>query len=416
MYSRCRGSSKGARRGERGVTLVMMALTLFLVLGMSALVVDYGMLKATKAEAQRAMDAAALAGASAFVKSDPDVDFDAVARARANEFAAKHTVYNAVVDTLPPPTGNLTVDVDLGAERVTATYTGKGIPLWFANIFGVTSMGINATASAHAVDAGASTCIMPIAIRDKWANAAPDAAEDLNGNGVMDYDDLNGDGDWDYAKKDGEPWEQWIYDPGEGDTYYPPNSSSPTGYGTTDYGLQIVMMEFDPNATPISSNYLAWGKEGSAASDSALRERILNPDCDETQLEEPYIVRAANGAKPNVGLAWDERIAREPSADWSWDESSNTIYCPDGCPANWQEVSPRVVTIGLYDPITLTDPSHNTITFLNFAKVFLDKRPCTGTPGGCKAEVTARFLGKAEGIGGAGEDTGPLVKRIVLIK
>jgi Flp pilus assembly protein TadG len=415
MCVRRRSAESALHLNERGVTLVMMALVLFLALGMSALVVDYGMIKATKAEAQRAMDAAALAGASAFVEPDPDIDHEAVAQARAKEFAARHTVYNVVVDTALPPSGNLTVDVNVGAEEVTATYTGKGIPLWFANAIGVSSMGINATATAHTVDAGASTCIMPIAIRDKWINTN-DPTEDLNSNGIMDYHDLNNDGDWDYAKNGGEPWEQWIYDPSEGDTYYPPTSTEATGYSTTDYGHQIVMMQFDPSSTPVQSNYLAWGKDGEAASDSALRARILDPGCDETQLESPYIVRAANGAMPNVGLAWDERIAREPSGDWSWDEVNNTVYCPGGCPTNWQTVSPRVVTIGLYDPITLTDPSHNTIEFLNFAKVFLDQRACTGTPGGCKAEVTARFLGKAEGVGGFGNVAGPLVKRLVLIK
>ncbi len=80
MCSRCRSSSRGAQRGERGVTLVLMALMLFLVMGMSALAVDYGMIKAAKAEAQRAMDSAALAGASAFIISDPMVDKSAVAR------------------------------------------------------------------------------------------------------------------------------------------------------------------------------------------------------------------------------------------------------------------------------------------------------------------------------------------------
>ncbi len=68
-----RGRSSGRRRllNERGVTLVMMALMLFLALGMSALVVDFGMIKASKAEAQRAVDAAALAGASAFLIAGP---------------------------------------------------------------------------------------------------------------------------------------------------------------------------------------------------------------------------------------------------------------------------------------------------------------------------------------------------------
>src|SRR5215204_3706346 len=78
--------------GRRGVTLVMMGLMLFLILGMSALVVDYGMIKASKAEAQRAVDAAALAGASAFLIADPETDYVGLATERAHEFAHKHAV------------------------------------------------------------------------------------------------------------------------------------------------------------------------------------------------------------------------------------------------------------------------------------------------------------------------------------
>ena len=58
-------------RSERGVTLALMAVTVFLMLGMAAIAIDYGMIKSAKAEAQRAMDAAALAGASAFLINDP---------------------------------------------------------------------------------------------------------------------------------------------------------------------------------------------------------------------------------------------------------------------------------------------------------------------------------------------------------
>jgi hypothetical protein len=405
------GSRKSALREERGVTLVLMALMLFLALGMSALAIDYGMIKSAKAEGQRAMDAAALAGASAFLVTDPAADLSAIAQERAREYAAKHTVHRIPID---PATVN--VDVDLPNYKVTASFSSPGIQLWFAQMFGSSTMGIFASATAHAEDAGISTCLMPIAIRDKWHNATPDPSEDLNGDGIMDYNDLNHNGNWDYAKKNGEPWEQWIFDPSEGDYYSPPNSYAPTGYSSADYGRQLVMMQFDPNATPISSNYLAWGKDGNAASDSALRARILDPSCDETSLGQSYTVSAGNGAKTNLGLAWDERIARAPSADWTWNNVTNEVSCPGGCPTEWEETSPRVVTIGLYDPAIVTQPQDNTITFLNFAKVFLDKRPCTGPPGGCKAEVTARFLGFAQGVGGPGNAVGPLNKRIVLIK
>src|SRR5205809_7399093 len=88
-----------ARTSERGVTLLIMAITIFLTLGMAALAIDYGMIKTAKAEAQRAMDAAALAGASAFQVSDPAVDKNALAIARAKEFAAKHTVRGVAIAT-----------------------------------------------------------------------------------------------------------------------------------------------------------------------------------------------------------------------------------------------------------------------------------------------------------------------------
>lgn len=430
------GSSRSARSGERGVTLVMMALMLFLALGMSALAIDYGMIKSAKAEAQRAMDAAALAGASAFINLDPDFNFDSAARVRAKEYAVKHTVHRVIVDTNAPPAGNLTVDVDLPAYKVTATYTGKGIPLWFANVFGTSTMAINALAAAHVVDAGVSTCLMPVAVPDMWVNA-PDLAQDKNDNGLMDFNDRNGNGQWDWSSGKGksapnEEWEQWVFDPGEGDVYYPPNNIDPTGYGsdtrdgitdpvgnqsrTADYGRQMVMMQLDPASTGIESNYLAWGKDGDAASDSALAARIRDPSCDETALSTPY-VRAANGSKPNLGQAWADRINREPSADWTWDDATNSVRCgSSACPEDWQDVSPRVVSIGLYDPIILTGPNDNAIEFVNFAKVFLDKRPCSGPPGQCKAEVTARFLGFVNGAAGPGVATGPLVKRLVLIK
>jgi Flp pilus assembly protein TadG len=427
-------SRKSALREERGVTLVLMALMLFLALGMSALVIDYGMIKAAKAEAQRAMDASALAGASVFQLGDPAFNYDSAARARAKDYAVRHTVHNVVVDTAPPPGGNLTVIVDLGAEKVTATYTGHGIPLWFANIFGTSTMAINALATAHAVDAGVSACLMPVALPDMWVNNSPDLAEDANGNGLVDFNDRNGNHQWDWNKKDNlnEAWEQWVYDPSEGDYYNPPYSTDPTGYGSdtrdsytdpltgqprpADYGRQMVLMELDPGSTNIPSNYLAWGRTGADASDSALAARIRANDCDETVIGDDY-VRAANGSKPNLGDDWEYRINQPPSADWTWNDATNTVNCgTGGCPSNWQESSPRVVIIGLYDPIILTESNDNSIQFINFAKVFLDKRQCTGPPGQCKAEVTGRFLGPAEGIGSPGVATGPLVKRLELIK
>ena len=58
---------RSRRSNERGATLAIIAVSMFLFLGLAALAVDLGLIKATGAPAQRAADAAALAGASAFI-------------------------------------------------------------------------------------------------------------------------------------------------------------------------------------------------------------------------------------------------------------------------------------------------------------------------------------------------------------
>ncbi|MFQ6030696.1 MAG: pilus assembly protein TadG-related protein, partial [Dehalococcoidia bacterium] len=54
---------------ERGMTLFLVAASLVVLLAISALAIDLGMLYVTRSEAQRAADAAALAGAQTFVTS-----------------------------------------------------------------------------------------------------------------------------------------------------------------------------------------------------------------------------------------------------------------------------------------------------------------------------------------------------------
>src|SRR5687768_14777486 len=167
-----RGRSSRSRRqlDERGVTLVMMALMLFLALGFSALAVDYGMIKASKAEAQRAVDAAALAGASAFLIPDPAIDKVPIAEERARDYAKKHTVRrNPITDP------QIEVDVDVPNTTVTVTYSGPQMALWFAQTIGVPTMAVNALAAAHVFETSNAACVMPVAIPDLWQN------NDING-------------------------------------------------------------------------------------------------------------------------------------------------------------------------------------------------------------------------------------------
>ncbi len=57
------------RKNERGITIVLVAFSLLSLLGMAALAIDVSTLYVAHSEAQRAADAAALAGARMFASS-----------------------------------------------------------------------------------------------------------------------------------------------------------------------------------------------------------------------------------------------------------------------------------------------------------------------------------------------------------
>jgi hypothetical protein len=61
---------------ERGATIIVVALSMLALLSMMALAVDVGMLLTARAEAQRAADSAALAGAGALIFEPDDDDFE----------------------------------------------------------------------------------------------------------------------------------------------------------------------------------------------------------------------------------------------------------------------------------------------------------------------------------------------------
>jgi hypothetical protein len=383
---------------------------LFLAIGMSAMAIDYGMIKAAKAEGQRAMDAAALAGASAFLISDPAADIPAIAEARARDFAKKHDVH-----MVPITDAEVTVAVDVPNTKVTASYQSGNIPLWFATIFGQANTGVHALASAHVEETNVASCVKPVAIPDMWNNKPHlkngKEIEDLvpdHAWGFKDAPPLNG--LWD--SQEAEPW---TYDPSLGDSYDPKKD----GYGTDarsdlvkDYGRQIMLMAIDSkdNATP--SYYYAWGHDKSDNSAEKLAARIKGEQCEEAATDTPYDYVLTNGGKVGpIGDAWDYVINQDPNAYWDGSKVAGSTANND-----WLEKSPRVILVGMYNVSAYGKaPSDNVVKFNNIAKVFVEKRSCPAN-GACKAPVTGRFLGFASGGGKPGAPVGTLVKRLVLIK
>lgn len=415
-------------RGQKGATLVLVALCIFMLMGMAALTIDYGMIKAVKAEAQRAVDAAALAGASAFIEADPLLDDSAIAVMRADSMSARHTVRRIPIDT----TAEIDIAVFLADQKVRVDFTRTGIPVWFANVFGINSMGITAHAVAHVEETSKAACVMPIAIPDIWQNndvagsKANDPPEELVTDGLWNFVDNPGGNPGVLDSRERELWEfdlgTDVYDQrlyGYGSSYRNGlGGSDPFLHKIDDYGRQVTLMTLAPQDGTVSSNYYTWGyTTNEANSATAVANRITTPNCQIATIGgDGYEVPAGDGAEVGpISRAWNTRIGYDNDGlGAKWNDNTNTV---DGSKygSNWFTDSPRVVIVALYSPVAeMTGPSDNRLVFNNFAKVWLDQRPCTGDV--CKAPITARFLGFVGGPGGGAVTTGTLIKHLQLIE
>ena len=159
---------KHNRKNERGVTFMVAAFTLLAIIAMAAISVDIAELYVARGEAQRAADAAALAGAKMFVKSGfttlqstgvPEGDITnicqsggpglpAAANTQAEAAASQNNIAGqpAVVTQIqcPPANGNFE------NPTISVSVTNTGVPTFFARIWGNTGSTVNATATAEA--------------------------------------------------------------------------------------------------------------------------------------------------------------------------------------------------------------------------------------------------------------------------
>jgi len=157
-----------------------MASMIVVFLGFAALSIDVGVLYSARASAQRAADAAALAGAFVFVtRGDLDETTTPkqsdVIKENAVKTAAQNKMLGAAVSI---GTGDVTVDTP--NHRVTVV-VNQSQPTIFARILGENSANIRATAIAEAViTANATGCLKPIFI--------PNTALFAGGNGTTQCD------------------------------------------------------------------------------------------------------------------------------------------------------------------------------------------------------------------------------------
>ncbi|MBT8478707.1 MAG: hypothetical protein KJO06_07320, partial [Gemmatimonadetes bacterium] len=225
-------------RGQGGSVLVVVASGMLALTSVVALAIDVGLMTTARLEAQRAADAAALAGAGAFVASPGN---EGLARVLAAEYAARNAVrFESVTlleDDIVIDTDALTVEVTVFRNRD----RGNAIPTFFARVFGVQDVNIAATATAEAAPAGGIQCLLPVAIPDRWFEAGGE------GNDPDEFDPEEGD----YYI----PWAQPDTDP-------PVFNDAFTGYAQSDLGTRIELTSNKANAGMNPSWYYPWRPPG----------------------------------------------------------------------------------------------------------------------------------------------------------
>jgi Flp pilus assembly protein TadG len=138
-----------------GYIIVTLAILLFVLLGFSALAVDLGMMYSARSSAQRAADAAALAGAFTFIV-DPTSPQPATATQHAQQAAISNKILGADVNA-----GDVTVAVDTVNRRVTVDIT-RSENTFLGGALGVTDATVHGKAYAEAsANSTGSYCVKP---------------------------------------------------------------------------------------------------------------------------------------------------------------------------------------------------------------------------------------------------------------
>jgi Flp pilus assembly protein TadG len=375
------------RRDESGMSFVFVGLSLMAFLSASMLAIDVGMLMTARNQAQNSADSGALAGATALIFDDfnnrsasgPAVT-SALSGARSNS-VMRQTVSVGPADVTFPndPAGNpnrVRVTVYRQAAR------GNAVATLIAQVFGVTSADIVATATAEASPASAATCIKPFTIPDRWIERQTPP--------------------WDT----GDTFSAYPKNPSlQPDVYHPVGDPAYTGYDAfRDKGMLLVIKAgTGNNISP--SFYYPWDIPGSVGA-SDYEWNIEN--CNTTAMEPNVLITAEPGNMVGPTRAGVENlVARDPGAYWN--TSTNKVVSD-------MHPSPRVVIIPVFDPYYYDTGKHNgrnaDLKAVNYIGFFIE-----GIAG--NGDVTARITpvsGLRRGGGGGGFPNGFFPKAIRLVQ
>jgi Putative Flp pilus-assembly TadE/G-like len=179
----------GQRNRQRGSALFTVAVALIAFIGLMGLAIDLVSLYLGKSEAQRAADAAALAGATVFVSSGCTSNSAGCGAAQTAATTQALTVgkLNLVGGATPTiPNGNVSFDLSHAGDPLITVVVNATMPTYFMKLFGVTSANVSSTATAEAFNPSGTangptfcvSCLKPFLV----PNCDPNHAAPANGS------------------------------------------------------------------------------------------------------------------------------------------------------------------------------------------------------------------------------------------
>jgi hypothetical protein len=423
--------------GERGAVLVHAAVAMMALMAFNALVIDYGALWVSRRQAQNAADAAALAGALSLAYDDPD-DIP-----RAQSAAAAAGAANLVLDAPPsilpetdvtlvpcPPGAPGLPDTCIRANVYRSAARANALPTFFAQIMGIGSQDVRATATAQVQTGNAVECMKPWAVADKWdenwENGAPNA-------GPWTTDSV-----FDKYRKQGNTY---VPDPAvtTPDVYIAPTAGDPgTGFApfdadgnpTSDYGLPFVLKIGAAEARLSSGWFLALdmlnadGTSGSGGAD--YRDNIKNCNGTVYQIGDTLTVSSEQGnmigpTRQGVegGGPGDMGLTeKDPNATWNTATRSIQGSCAPGVCADgqWYARSPRIVPVPLFDIDAFFAGSPNgktTVNITNIMGFFIEGMCGPGNKDVCGRLVAIPGLTRG---GGSVDETASFLRKVLLVR
>ena len=339
-------------RSNRGAILLNVATGLMVFIGVTAFVVDYGVMWVGRGQAQNAADAGALAGAVAMAfdaNGWTDRTPTGPARASALRMAQQNSIWgqppNVDVNTdvfftgLPaamcPADANgrtpcIRVDVYRNQAR------GNPLPAIFGLAVGVVDQGVRATATARVAVADASDCLKPWIIPDKWAEHYPVEAAWTSTS------------TFETGNQQGQTWTPFN----PPDVYTPPSSSGPgTGFTVAaDLGMMVTLKAGGPQTSISPGVYFPVRiptYTGGSTGGSDYRANIS--DCNGVAIPIGTMLESENGNMIGpTAQGVSALIARDPGARWDPVTKSVTNSCAQASPSCGTS-SPRIVAVPIFD-------------------------------------------------------------------